>query len=116
MSLNKNQIPFFSCDRCEKERDLKIGKCPFNFNPNLKIGLRRNYKMHCLSCSSAFLCPAEFIRQGKERIPYCGECLADIASAEHDQYLEDKWYKEHPGMDPEEERRKEVYLMKYGEY
>lgn len=134
--MNKNQIPFFSCDNCvwwqnhnllpwkkfmeafkiqfpksyesmiksekiyfsgsENFRDsypspgdeLKqqkgqwfkptFSKCPFDFKPNLKIALRRKYKLHCFGCGNKFNCPAEVYRDKFIRFVTCGECLADM--------------------------------------
>ena len=108
----KKKIHIRSLDDIKKYWSKPLGKCPFNYKPNLKIPLRKHYRMKCFGCGQYFICPADIYRNN---IPYCGECLADIGSAEYDQMQEDKWYREHPGQDPEEEYRNQVYLQKYGE-
>lgn len=105
--MNKNQIPFFSCDSCNKE--FKIGKCPFDFNPNLKIGLRRRYKLHCLHCGNLFLCPAEFERENFQRKPLCEECIADT-------YYDDRHDFDSPGPKEDQEMVDEYHRNRYGEY
>lgn len=102
--MKKNQIPFFSCDSCNKE--FKIGKCPFKFKPNLKIGLRRRYKLHCLHCGTLFGCPAEFQRDNFQRKPLCVDCIADT-------YYDERVY---PNEKDDQEIVDEHNLMKYGEY
>lgn len=102
--MNKNQIPFFSCDSCNKE--IKIGKCPFDFKPNLKISLRRKYKLHCLHCGNSFLCPAEFVRESFQRKPLCEECIPDT-------YHDERVY---PNEKDDQEIVDEYHLMRYGEY
>ena len=115
--MNKKSIPFFSCNTCKNERDLKIGKCPFDFKPNLNIPLRRNYNMHCLQCGyTLFLCPAEFIRVYSDKKPVCGECIADKSQAEHYQALEDQWLRNHPGVDFDQYQIDEANKLRYGEY
>ena len=113
--MKKSQIPFFSCDHCNPN-DIP-NKCLFDFKPNLKIGLRRHYKLKCINCSgSNFFCPGDVFREGKDRKPICMQCLADISQSEQEQFQEDQWYKNHPGQDPEEVQREQVYLQRYGEY
>lgn len=57
------------------------GKCPFQYKPNLKIVVRRTYRMKCF-CGEAFACPAQVVRY-KGR-PYCGSCLGDAISSDQD--------------------------------
>ena len=80
--------------------------------------------LHCFDCGNEIYKKGEdydrvsyLTKYGKKRSkPVCSECLANAANAEHDQFLEEEWYRNNPGMDPEEEHRKKVYLAKYGEY
>lgn len=61
-----------------------FSKCPFDYKPNLKIALRRKYKLHCFGCGNTFGCPAEVYRGNVE--VRCGECVAD------DYYYPDEEY------------------------
>lgn len=76
---------------------------------------KKKYNLHCFGCGMKFYNNNEVYRNSLGW-PTCGECMADSVAAEHDRFLEEEWYKNHPGQDPEEEHRKEVYLAKYGEY
>jgi len=73
------------------------------------------YNLHCFGCGELFNNKEEVYRNASV-FPICGECLADIASAEQNRFLEEEWYRKNPGKDPEEEHRKQVYIAKYGEY
>jgi len=76
--------------------------------------MTKKYKLRCFNCGYHFYNKKEVHRNHGE--PICESCLADIASAEHDRFLEEEWCRNNPGLDPEEEHRKQVYISKYGEY
>lgn len=52
-------------------------KCPFDFKPNLKIPIRRKYKLKCSHCNQSFGCPACVVRMNKRDLPICLECIPD---------------------------------------
>ena len=74
VSIEEFQIAFneFKCEFPQFD-----SKCPFNFKPNLKMALRRKYRMRCF-CGEEFQCPADLIRY-KGRA-YCGNCISDEMS------------------------------------
>jgi hypothetical protein len=92
MTKKNQKIPFAACDKCVEEYLTKsndsrndsivdFNKCPFKFKPNLKIPIRRKYRMKCF-CGEKFNCPAEITRyKGK---PYCGSCLGDAINSDQD--------------------------------
>ena len=80
--------------------------------------------LHCFSCGEEIFIKGEdygrvsyINKNGKKRsMPICYGCQAESASAEHDAWVMDQWHKDNPGLDYEEEQRKQYYINKYGEY
>lgn len=79
--------------------------------------MMKKYKLHCFGCGHQFHSKKDVYRGPKpKRYPYCGECMAYYDTCEYEMAVEEEWYRNNPGKDPEEEHRKQVYLSKYGEY
>lgn len=86
MGKKNKHIPFTICDRCIAIREAKK-----NNEPNLKIVIRRKYRLKCCHCNELLGCPAYAIRINKETPPMCDDCVSDLASPDDYSPEDDSW-------------------------
>lgn len=79
---------------------------------------KKRYKLKCFNCGYSFQNREDVCRV--RGMPYCGVCEGDhhegIAMTIEDNYYEEKWAQEHPGVDREQYEIDRAHIRKYGEY